>query len=84
MILGDVCSHFVWESGMGVGGFSVLCFLFVEFSFYFSLHDCFQRAYIFNFCMNPNLPSRSSGITFTSWNMRGLGHVLKRAKYFHT
>lgn len=35
---------------------------------------------VLNFCMNPNLPSRASGITFTSWNMRGLGHLLKRAK----
>jgi len=32
--------------------------------------------------MNPNLTSKGSGITFTSWNVRGLGHAIKRAKVF--
>lgn len=32
--------------------------------------------------MHPSLPPQGGGITFTSWNVRGLGHVLKRAKVF--
>lgn len=32
--------------------------------------------------MHPDTPSSGGGITFTSWNVRGLGHVLKRAKVF--
>ncbi len=32
--------------------------------------------------MHPSLSSRGGGITFTSWNVRGLGHAIKRAKVF--
>lgn len=32
--------------------------------------------------MHPNVSPRGGGITFVSWNVRGLGHVLKRAKVF--
>lgn len=32
--------------------------------------------------MHPDTLSPGGGITFTSWNVRGLGHVLKRTKVF--
>ena len=32
--------------------------------------------------MHPNLSLRGGGITLTSWNVRGLGHAIKRAKVF--
>lgn len=74
-------SHFVWESGKGGGGvfccvLNVLCIVFFLFCWVSHVYNCIL------FLMHSNTSPRGGGITFVSWNVRGLGHVLKRAKVF--
>jgi hypothetical protein len=57
---------------------------FMLFSFML-LSVCFKGFTMFislDLDMHSSLSSRGVGITFTSWNVRGLGHSIKTAKVF--
>lgn len=79
-ILLSLCLSQKWDGGGVFPTFCLKCFMLCLF--YCFAGSRVHNSSLLSLLMHPSISPESGGITFASWNVRGLGHVHKRAKVF--